>query len=204
MPRSPTSLEIEEGTELIGEAEPVKAFSNVMSGIVKLTKSLPDGRQQVVGLQFAPDFIGRPFGEESNLNAEAATSVSLCSFPRNAVERLMKEAPELERRIFKQNLRELDEARQWMVTLGQKTASEKLASFLMLIARNIDPTLPADRSSAAFDLPLTRGDIADFLGLTIETVSRQLTKLSADGVIAVNNRRISVKSLARLARRAGG
>ena len=88
---------IEEGTELIGEAEPVKAFSNVMSGIVKLTKSLPDGRQQVVGLQFAPDFIGRPFGEESNLNAEAATAVSLCSFPRNAVERRMKEAPELER-----------------------------------------------------------------------------------------------------------
>ena len=67
---------------------------------MKLTKSLPDGRQQVVGLQFAPDFIVRPFGKESNLNAEAATSVSLCSFPRIAVERLMKEAPELERRMF--------------------------------------------------------------------------------------------------------
>ena len=159
---------IKEGTELIGEAEPVKAFSNVRSGIVKLTKSLPDGRQQVVGLQFAPDFIGRPFGKESNLNAEAATSVSLCSFPRIAVERLMKEAPELERRMFQQTLRELDEARQWMVTLGQKTASEKLASFLLLIARHIDPTVPADAGSVAFDLPLTRGDIADFLGLTIE------------------------------------
>ena len=86
-----------------------------------------------------------------------------------------------------------------MVTLGQKTASEKLASFLLLIARHIDPTVPADAGTVAFDLPLTRGDIADFLGLTIQTVTGNL-KLSAAGVIVVNNRHISVKSLARLTR----
>lgn len=188
-----------EGSELVGDAEQVDSYSNVLSGVVKLTKTLADGRQQIVGLQFAPDFLGRPFKTESSLNAEAATDVSLCSFPKRAIERMMKEQPELEHRLLEQTLRELDEAREWMMTLGRKTAAEKVASFLLLIARHIDPTADPDRSTAVFDLPLTRADIADFLGLTIETVSRQLTKLRADGVIRIeNNRHVTVESMARL------
>src|SRR5262249_47487385 len=128
------------GAELIGEAEQGERYSNVLSGVVKLTKTLRDGRQQIVGLQFAPDFLGRPFKTESAMNAEAATTVSLCSFPKAAIERMMKESPELEHRLLKQALKELDDAREWMVTLGRKTAAEKVASFLLLIARNIDPT----------------------------------------------------------------
>ncbi|MCV0397177.1 MAG: Crp/Fnr family transcriptional regulator [Rhizobiaceae bacterium] len=191
------------GTELVGDAEEIETYSNVLSGVVKLTKSLPDGRQQIVGLQFAPDFLGRPFKAESEINAEAATDVGLCSFPKAAIDRLMKAAPALEHRLYQQTLRELDEARAWMVTLGRKTASEKIASFLLMIARNIDPTAGSDMRSAAFDLPLTRADIADFLGLTIETVSRQITKLRADGVIHVeNNRRVTVPDLSRLEARA--
>jgi CRP/FNR family transcriptional regulator len=196
---------VDPGRELIGDAEQVEGFSNVLSGVVKLTKTLSDGRQQIVGLQFAPDFLGRPFKEESELSAEAATSVSLCSFPRASIDRMMKESPGLERRLLRQTLKQLDEAREWMVTLGRKTASEKIASFLLLIARNIDPTADPDRRTATFDLPLTRADIADFLGLTIETVSRQLTKLRADGVIRIeNNRHVMIDNLQRLAARSGG
>jgi CRP/FNR family transcriptional regulator len=194
-----------EGQELIGEAEQVDTYSNVLSGVVKLTKTLADGRQQIVGLQFAPDFLGRPFKAESELNAQAATGVSLCSFPRSAIERMMKEQPELEHRLLGQTLKELDQARDWMVTLGRKTASEKVASFLLLIARNIDPVADPDRKGTSFELPLSRADIADFLGLTIETVSRQLTKLRAEGVIRIeNNRTVHVDSVARLAGRSGG
>jgi CRP/FNR family transcriptional regulator len=194
--------EVFAGTELVGDAEPVESYSNVLSGVVKLTKILSDGRQQIVGLQFAPDFLGRPFRAESALNAEAATSVSLCSFPRAVIERMMKESPGLEHRLLKQTLKELDEAREWMVTLGRKTASEKVSSFLLLIAYNINPTSSA--KSAAFDLPLTRSDIADFLGLTIETVSRQFTKLRAQGVIRIeNNRHVVVDDMAGLKRCAG-
>lgn len=196
--------QIEPGAELIGDAETIENYSNVLSGVVKLTKSLSDGRQQIVGLQFAPDFLGRPFKSESTINAEAATAVSLCSFPKATIERMIKESPELEHRLLKQTLNELDEARNWMVTLGRKTASEKVASFLLMIARNIDPTVDPTAKSATFELPLTRADIADFLGLTIETVSRQLTRLRADGVIRIeNNRLVTVDSLARLELRSG-
>ncbi|MCV3205450.1 Crp/Fnr family transcriptional regulator [Mesorhizobium sp. YC-39] len=195
---------VEPGMELIGDAETVESYSNVLSGVVKLTKSLSDGRQQIVGLQFAPDFLGRPFRAESTINAEAATAVSLCSFPKATLERMIKESPELEHRLLKQTLNELDEARDWMVTLGRKTASEKMASFLLMIARNIDPTIDPTAKSAAFELPLTRSDIADFLGLTIETVSRQLTRLRTDGLIRIeNNRHVTVNSLARLEQRSG-
>jgi CRP/FNR family transcriptional regulator len=202
--RSARKYEAGSGTELMGDAERIESYANVLSGVVKLTKTLSDGRQQIVGLQFAPDFLGRPFKAESDLNAEAATDVSLCAFPRASVERMMRASPELERRLYLQALKELDEARDWMVTLGRKTAGEKIASFLLMIARNIEPAAGTDRTAARFDLPLTRADIADFLGLTIETVSRQLTRLRADKVIAIeNNRHVIVPDLSRLEARQG-
>ena len=186
------------GEELIGDSEHVSNYSNILAGVVKLSKMLPDGRQQIVGLQFAPDFLGRPFKSESELNAVAATGVSLCSFPKSAIDRMIKEVPQLEHRLLKQTLKELDEARDWMLTLGRKTAQEKVASFLYLIATHIDPE-SVDQSS--FDLPLSRADIADFLGLTIETVSRQFTKLRKENVIRIeNNRHVSVPDMDRLMR----
>lgn len=192
------------GTELIGDAERIDRFAVLRSGVVKLTKALSDGRQQIVGLQFASDFLGRPFRFESNLNAEAATDVTLCTFPKAAVERLIQASPELERRLYRQALDELDQARDWMVTLGRKTASEKIASFLLMIVRHTEPDHDPERNSASFDLPLTRADIADFLGLTIETVSRQLTRLRTDKVISItNSRHITIPDLDRLEARAG-
>ncbi len=202
--RASSKQTIEPGAELVGDMETVDHYSNVLAGVVKLTKTLSDGRQQIVGLQFAPDFLGRPFKTESAVNAEAATNVSLCSFPKAAIERMMKQSPELENRLLRQTLKELDEARDWMLTLGRKTAAEKVASFLLLIANHIDPTLDEGEEKVTFDLPLTRADIADFLGLTIETVSRQFTKLRADGVISIeNNRHVTVARRERLEARAG-
>ncbi|MEX0405003.1 Crp/Fnr family transcriptional regulator [Aquibium sp. LZ166] len=201
--KTSSKQKIEAGAELVGDQETIDHYSNVLGGVVKLTKTLSDGRQQIVGLQFAPDFLGRPFRAESAINAEAATDVALCSFPKATIERMMKESPGLEHLLLTQTLKELDEARDWMVTLGRKTAAEKVASFLLLIARNIDPTART-RPGASFDLPLTRADIADFLGLTIETVSRQLTRLRADGVIRIeNNRHVVIDHMARLEARSG-
>ncbi len=175
------------GEQLISDSETIESYASVMRGVVKLSKVLEDGRQQVVGLQFAPDFLGRLFGRESAVNADAASEVELCRMPKSVVERLVAQNPALEGRLLDQTLRELDEAREWMVTLGRKTAKEKVASFLYLIATHKDPS-HVDRS-IVFDLPLTRADIADFLGLTIETVSRQFTKLRAKGVIEIESHR---------------
>lgn len=184
------------GEELLADAMPISSFANVLRGVVKLTKVLEDGRQQVVGLQFAPDLLGRPFAAESRVSAEAASDVDLCLISKPAMEALLQQSAPLEHRVMMQALRELDEARDWMVTLGRKTAAEKVASFLYLIATHIDP-LEAD--ATCFELPLSRADIADFLGLTIETVSRQFTRLKADGVIEITNfRQISIPDLARL------
>ena len=185
---------LESGAEVIGQGETVVNYSNIMRGVVKLTKVMADGRQQIVGLQFAPDFLGRPFLEESAITAEAATDSEVCNFPRHVLDRVVKRTPELEHKALK----ELDEARDWMLTLGRKTAQEKVASFLYLIATHIDPE-SVDHSS--FDLPLSRADIADFLGLTIETVSRQFTKLRKENVIRIeNNRHVSVPDMDRLMR----
>jgi CRP/FNR family transcriptional regulator len=190
----------EAGQELMADAMPIASYANVLKGVVKLTKVLEDGRQQVVGLQFAPDLLGRLFASESRVTAEAASDVDLCMVPKAALEALVRENPALEHRIMLQTLRELDEARDWMVTLGRKTAAEKVASFLYLIASHIDPK----GEVTTFDLPLSRAGIGDFLGLTIETVSRQMSRLKADGVIEIENyRHVSVPDLARLRVRCG-
>jgi CRP/FNR family transcriptional regulator len=191
------------GAELIGESVPTAAYANVMKGVVKLTKGLEDGRRQVVGLQFAPDFLGRLFGAQSAVAAEAASEVELCVVPRPALERMIAETPALEHRLMQQTLRELDEARDWMVTLGRKSAAEKLASFLLLVALHTDPERE-EGAPISFDLPLSRGVIADFLGLTIETVSRQFTALKTSGVIELTGlRRVNVFDVERLRAVAG-
>ncbi len=193
------------GSELLGDTEEIRNYSNVLSGVVKLTKTMSDGREQIVGLQFAPDFLGRPFHEESQVNAEAASAVQLCTFPKSSVETMIKQSPNLTQRLLEQTLGELDEAREWMLTLGRKTAGEKVASFIHMIARHIDPEADLDSGDVvSFDLPLTRADMADFLGLTIETVSRQLTKLRKSGVVEIDhNRHFVIPDMSRLDRFSG-
>ena len=115
------------------------------------------------------------------------------------MDRLIRDTPALEHRVLQQTLNELDEARNWMLTLGRKTAAEKVASFLLLVATQIDPERVYGEAPFAFDLPLTRADIADYLGLTIETVSRQFTKMRKNGIIGIeNNRRITVSAVVKL------
>lgn len=199
--RQSSRRHLQAGQELVGQGEKVPYYANILSGVVKLSKMMADGRQQIVGLQFAPDFLGRPFLGESTMSAEAATDIDICVFPKASVDRMLNEVPNMERKLHGQSLKELDEARDWMLTLGRKSAIEKVASFLFLIADHIDPTKP---EKSTFDLPLSRADIADFLGLTIETVSRQMTKLRKEGIIIIeNNRHIKVPDLDALRTAAG-
>ena len=76
--------------ELVASEQDISTYSNVMSGVVKLTKLMADGRQQIVGLQFAPDFLGRPFKRQTEIAAQAATEVKLCSFPAHVLDAMIK------------------------------------------------------------------------------------------------------------------
>jgi CRP/FNR family transcriptional regulator len=191
------------GREILAAGEDSAMVGSIVRGVVKLTKTLADGRTQMVGLLFPGDFIGHPMRLRAEFDATAATDVTLCLFQRRPFEAMLKEKPRLERRLLEMTLNELDAAREWLLLLGRKTAREKLASFLLMLGRRA-----ADGScegASVVDLPLTRGEIAEYLGLTIETVSRQMTKLRGDGVIAFDaTRTIRLPDLERLEAEAGG
>ena len=161
-------------------------FSSVVSGIASLTRTLEDGRTQMVGLLMASDFIGRPGRDSVEFDVTAVTEVTLCRFERRPFEALVLEVPHISQRMLEMALDELNAAREWMVLLGRKTAREKIATFLeMIVRRNTVPTLAAQ----AHKLPLTREEIADFLGLTLETISRQLSTFKKEGIVAFTDRR---------------
>lgn len=200
--KSATTRTLQPGTELIVESTETEAFSIIVSGMVTLSKLMIDGRQQLVGFRFTPSLIGRPFGKENGSNAECATEVEVYSFPRHIMGRLITDNPALKSKLLHQALDELDEARAWMLALGRKNAGEKVASFLLFIAAGACPENEAE--TAVIDLPMSRSDIADFLWLTTETVSRELTKLRSHNAIQISNtRHITINDLSHLSARAG-
>jgi len=179
-------------------------FAIIVSGAIKLTKSLPDGRQQIIALLLPSDFLGRPFGSAGSYTVETATAVELCCFSRKHFEGLMQDQPELKQLFLERTLDELELARDWMLRLGRSTANEKLAAFILLMWRRIRALECASRAGSPaqqFDLPLSRSEIADYLGLRIETVSRQLMALEAAGAIETGpGRTILVKNVQALER----
>lgn len=189
--RHTSQRKLERGAVFQYDSEETREYVNIVSGVVKLTKLLADGRQQIVGLQFSPEFVGRPFSDAVRINAEAASDLELCVFPRAAIETVLTEVPLFERRLLEQSLSQLDTAREWILTLGRKTASEKVASLLVLLLDHLGISIAEHPKAQMLDLVLSRSEIADYLGLTIETVSRELTKLSRSGAIEIDRRKPS-------------
>ncbi len=178
------------GQTLFWEGDDSLLVANVIEGVLKLSTSMADGREQIVGVVFPSDFIGRPFGGVSSHSVTALTDAYLCTFARSDFDRFAAQYPALERKLLDRTLTELDRARKWMLLLGRKTATEKTASFILEMSDRLgrqgcESVGPAD----SFLLPLGRQQIADILGLTIETVSRQLTKMKQDGLIELPDRR---------------
>jgi CRP/FNR family transcriptional regulator len=178
------------GKTLVWEGEDAMLVANVIEGVLKLSTSTSDGREQIVGVVYPSDFIGRPFGERSQHSVTALVDSRVCLFPRAAFDRFAHEHPELEHRLLNRALDELDRARRWMLLLGRKSATERVASFLLEMSARLAEAGCEDSSPLdSFELPLDRQQIADVLGLTIETVSRQMSALRAAGVIELPGRR---------------
>ncbi|MEO0957516.1 MAG: Crp/Fnr family transcriptional regulator [Pseudomonadota bacterium] len=180
----------EAGQEILAAGEEMEFLGSVIEGVVSLSKTMVDGRRQMVGLMFASDFIGRPMRTSVPYDVTAVTDVRLCLFKRARFEAVLKQSPGIERRLLEMMLDELDAARDWMLLLGRKTAREKIATFLMILARRIPLAGRKDaQNGVSFTLPITREAMADYLGLTIETVSRQFTSLRKEGIIALEGTR---------------
>ncbi|MEP2138113.1 MAG: helix-turn-helix domain-containing protein [Erythrobacter sp.] len=185
--------------------EPSEFVASVVSGVATLTGSLEDGRTQVVGLLLPSDFMGRPGRDSIAHDVVAATDVTLCCFRKKPFEQLLIEMPHVSERLLEMALDELDAARDWMLLLGRKTAREKVASFLMLVMRrSANPEAKSLGDPSRIELPLSREVVANFLGLTIETVSRQFSGLRKDGVIDLEGARsVLIKEPHQLADLAG-
>lgn len=193
------------GETIVWAGEQFSFVASVVSGVATLTQTLEDGRRQVVGLLLPSDFIGRPGRHRSQFDVTAVSEVTLCCFRRDPFEEMLQRTPHIGERLLEMTLDELDAAREWMLILGRKNAREKIASLLVMIAHR-DAALHMTRPSGevSFELPLTREAMADYLGLTLETVSRQISALRRDGVIELEGkRRVRVPDFAALVAETG-
>lgn len=172
--------ELATGQALLEEGDPAEHFFNVTAGALKLYKGLSDGRRQITGFAYAGHFLGLAVSSTYAFSAEAIGPVRVCRFSRRELRVLLDEFPQLEKRLFEAASNELVAAQEQMLLLGRKTAVERVASFL-LGAAGEDPC--CTRAGVQLHLPMSRHDIADYLGLTIETVSRTFTRLKADHLI---------------------
>lgn len=162
------------------EGDPADNVYTLTAGAVKIYKSLPDGRRQITGFLFPGDFLGLTHNESHAYSAEALTLTRLCRFPRRRLEALLDEIPRLEQQLLRMASHELAAAQAQIMLLGRKSARERLVSFLLMLSNG---AVRRGQRGDPVSLPMNRSDIGDYLGLTIETVSRTLTKLKTTGLI---------------------
>lgn len=172
------------GQALIREGDPADTVFNITSGSVRVYKLLADGRRQITGFLFAGDFLGLATGDTFVFSAEAIEPATACRFRKSEYRALIRETPSLEAALLERANHELAAAQNQMLLLGRKTALERIATFLLELPSH-DPVRAAPAGQV--HLPMTRSEIADYLGLTIETVSRVLTRLKTRGVVRLTS-----------------
>ena len=168
--------------EIYGEGERVESFYKVVSGAVRTYKLLSDGRRQIGAFHFAGDLFGFEAGDVHRFTAEAVTESTVLVFKRRTLERLAARDLDVARWLWALTARNLDHAQEHMMLLGRKTATERVAAFLLEMDECMQP-------AGAITLPMSRRDIADYLGLTLETVSRTMSQLQGEGAVELSGAR---------------
>jgi len=162
------------------EGDPAGKIFTLIDGFAKLTRLLPDGKQQVVGFRFAGDVIGYTTLPRYPFDAELLTDSRICRLERGQLDTLLRRFPKLERRMLDLCVQELTATQEQLVTVGRRTAEARVAAFLISL---VEASRRRNERQAVLEMPMTRADIADFLGLTLETVSRSLTAFRKRGWI---------------------
>jgi CRP/FNR family transcriptional regulator len=164
----------------VEEDEPASDYFVVTRGTATIFKSMPDGRRQIIDFAGAGRLIGWGTSDANPFSAEALEPLRVCRFARSRLGALLSRIPSMERRLLELADSALSAAREHMVLLGRKTARERLASFLLARSwQAIACGAPPKRTR----LPMSRLDVADYLGLTKETVSRGLRQFCAEGIV---------------------
>jgi len=184
-------------TTLFEQSRNADFVSNLSSGALRLSKLLPDGRRQVVGFALPGDFLGLALAPTHMFTADALTAVKVCQFPRLAFCDLLDSKPHLMKRLMSIASHELTLAQDQMVILGRRTAEEKVAAFLIGMR---DRYARINGQCLHVPLPMTRLDVGDFLGLTVETVSRMMTRLAREKTIVIVPDGVRLLDVARLER----
>ncbi len=193
-----TIAHFERNNTLFSEGDAAEYSYRVVSGAVRLSKMMSDGRRQIAEFALPGDFIGINWRDEHAMTAEALNDVSVVAYAKGRLDRLSDESREIRAELFDNLRHDLWAAQNHLVILGRQSALERVAGFLLQL---MDRNKSGERSR--IDVPMTRQDIADYLGLTIETVCRMLTKLKSAGVIAIPDRHtIAVRNAAALRRAA--
>lgn len=180
-------------SEIYGENEPADYLYKIVSGTVRTYKVLFDGRRQIGGFHLAGDIFGFETGEEHTFSAEAITDCKILVIKRSTVIALAARENDIARQMWELTARELQRVQDHIMVLI-KSAQERVAGFLLEMADRVP-------GGGAVELPMSRQDIADYLGLTIETVSRTLTQLEKTAAIELpTSRRIVLRNLSALNR----
>jgi CRP/FNR family nitrogen fixation transcriptional regulator len=173
------------GEEIFAEGGRAAFFYKVVSGAVRTSKLLSDGRRQIDAFHLPGDLFGIEVGDEHRFGAEALGATTVIAYRRCSLETLAAHDGAMSYQVVTAVMRALERAQNHMLLLGRKSAMEKIAAFLLDMAGRMS-------EDGHVDLPMSRIDIADHLGLTIETVSRSLTQLERQGIIAVPAHRRSI------------
>lgn len=171
------------GAYLFFEGDPVDWLFEVKTGVLRLTRLLEDGRRQVIAFGYPGDIVGFPAGDLHHTDCDVLIDATLQPYRRAALE-TGEGDPQLHRSLLQAALREISAMQDHFMMLGRKSAVEKVASFLCVLADRVGEDAAGRQR---ITLPMRRGDIADFLGLTTETVSRTLTQLRKAGIIEIVN-----------------
>ena len=173
-----TVINVVEGREIFAEGENADTFYKVVSGVVRACKFLSDGRRQIEAFHVAGDTFGFELGAERALSAEAVSDCTLISYRRHNVEQMAQRHENISHQLLRIAMQNLAQAQDHSLLLGRRGAAEKVAGFILGWSKRC-------ANQGEIHLAMSRQDMADYLGLTIETVSRSLSQFERDGVIAL-------------------
>jgi CRP/FNR family transcriptional regulator, nitrogen fixation regulation protein len=185
-------MQVAADRQIYAEGDEARCFYKVVSGVVRTCRFLSDGRRQIDAFHMEGEVFGFEAGTDHRMAAEAVSDCTVIAYRRRGLETMVFQDDRLGRWFFSHAMTCMDLAREHSLLLGRGSAAQKISAFLLEFARRVG-------SESTVELAMSRQDIADYLGLTIETVSRTLSQLERDGVIALPSaRRVALKDRAAL------